>query len=331
MAIFNESYTELMVLNEKKTREEYAKRAIKKKYNFEPDKPGSSTGTITDKQGKKYRVNMDANQTRAYTQRYDSHIDIGKDLYELKGSHKGERRDAVLQHEIGHQNLHNIDPDNKTTDTKNRSNKFFDTELARIAKNATGENINSNNIYTMRKIAHKLTVKSREDLHKEIDKMDDPDEVRYYIENLYDKWRYFVKTGTDEEQDRRDKDFEKAKKFSKESKSDHATATEFEADRFAANRTSERAVKKSIGESKKNSRKEASKYFKKRTDAYKGYLSDDVKSGRVSKENAKDFRKAIEQDEKEDLKRDEEERKTDFEQRSKALKDKDLRNAKTYK
>lgn len=331
MAIFNESYTDLMILNEKKTREEYAKRSIMKKYNFEPDKPGSSTGTITDKQGKKYRVNMNADQTRAHTQRYDSHIDIGKDLYKLKGSHKGERRDAALQHEIGHQNLHNIDPDNKTTDTKNRSNKFFDTELARIAKNATGENINSNNIDTMRKIAHKLTVKSRTDLHDRIDEMDDPDDVRDYIQDLYGKWQYFVKTGTDEEQDRRDKDFEKAKKFSKESKSDHATAIEFEADRFAANRTSERAVKKSIGEVKKNDRKEASKHFKKRTDAYKGYLSDDVKSGRVSKEDAKDFRKAIEQDEKEDLKRNEEERKTDFEQRSKALKDKDLRNAKTYK
>ena len=47
MAIFNELATDLMVLNEKKTQEEYARRRFKEKYNFEPDKPGSNTGTIT--------------------------------------------------------------------------------------------------------------------------------------------------------------------------------------------------------------------------------------------------------------------------------------------
>ena len=46
MPIFNEEYT-LITLSEMKTREEYARRSSKKKYNFKPDKPGSNSGTIT--------------------------------------------------------------------------------------------------------------------------------------------------------------------------------------------------------------------------------------------------------------------------------------------
>ena len=40
MPIFNEEAT-LSATNEMTTREEYARRRFKKKYNFEPDKPGS--------------------------------------------------------------------------------------------------------------------------------------------------------------------------------------------------------------------------------------------------------------------------------------------------
>ena len=51
MSIFNKEAT-LIALNEMKTREEYARRSFKKKYNFKPDKPGSDVGTITN-DGKK--------------------------------------------------------------------------------------------------------------------------------------------------------------------------------------------------------------------------------------------------------------------------------------
>lgn len=43
--------TEADLLLEMKSKEENRKESFKKKYNFEPDKPGSNTGTITDKNG----------------------------------------------------------------------------------------------------------------------------------------------------------------------------------------------------------------------------------------------------------------------------------------
>ena len=55
MPIFNEEYT-LITLSEMKTREEYARRSFKKKYNFKPDKPGSNSGTIKDKKLKGSKV-----------------------------------------------------------------------------------------------------------------------------------------------------------------------------------------------------------------------------------------------------------------------------------
>lgn len=332
MAIFNESYTELMVLNEKKTREEYAKRAIKKKYNFEPDKPGSSTGIITDKQGKKYRVDFDSDKTSAVTNSKDSKIYIGKEVYNLKGSHKGERRDAVLQHEIGHQNLHNINPDNRTVDRNKRSIKFFDKSIENAGKDLTGKDINSENIDDLRQIAHSMAPKSRYSIHSEIDRSKSRDEIKKIIyRRLHNKSGYEFTVPDEDTQKKRDNDYEKAEKYSKKDINSHANAEEFEADRFAANRTSERAIKKSLSELNKKGRKDRRKYFQKRANVQNGYVSDDVKSGYTSKDEAKNLRKKIDNWKNTNEKNSENERKTDFEQRSKALKDKDLRKAKTYK
>lgn len=65
MAYFNKETT-LNILNEKKSTEEYHRRSFKKKYNFEPDKPGSDTGKITV-DGKKYDVDMKAKNTSSDT------------------------------------------------------------------------------------------------------------------------------------------------------------------------------------------------------------------------------------------------------------------------
>ena len=116
------------------------------------------------------------------------------------------------------------------------------------------------------------------------------DKAKEFIyKNGFDEDDY-LKDSKKEDQDRRDKDFEKAKKFEKP-KNPHLRAEEFEADRYAANRTSERAVKKSLANYNKISKKDSK-------------LSKDVKSD-VAQE--------------------------DFKQRSKALKDEDLRDAKPYK
>lgn len=130
---------------------------------------------------------------------------------------------------------------------------------------------------------------------------------------------------------KRDNDYEKAEKYSKKDINSHTNTEEFEADRFAANRTSERAIKKSLSELNKKGRKDSRKYFQKRADVQNSYVSDDVKSGYTSKDEAKNLRKKIDNWKNTNEKNSENKRKTDFEQRSKALKDKDLQNAKTYK
>lgn len=277
MPIFNKEAT-LIALNEKKTCEEYARRSFKKESNFKPDKPGSKQGTITDMHGKKYHVDTDPGKgvdTGADTWSKDSHIDLDKKFFRLKGSNHGERRKAILQHEIGHQNLHNWNPDNKTVDRKNRSMESIKDDAITTIKNSIGKDYSSK-----------------------------PDERIFKVADV-DAEGYRKTIGTEEERERRNSDLKKAKKYAKEG---HTNAQEFEADRFAANRTSESSLKKGLRNINKYVRKENLEASKK--NAPEGGTPKEYKR-RIGK-----FNSSID---------------SDYTQRSKALKDKDLRAAKTYK
>lgn len=269
MAIFNESFTDnLLVLNEKKTREEYRKRSAKKYFNFEPDKPGSDNGTITDTKGKRYKFvtdekyksndgKMHKSSTHAKIHDSDSTIVANSDIYKLKGSHKGERIKAAIEHEIGHQNLHNYHPDNKTVDTKNRNFETF-------RRLAADSNVNVGN-------------PSYNKLLKE-----------------------YLKTSTASSDDVKDrlKSIRAAEKYENK-QSDHTKAEEFEADRFAANRTSDRAVRNMIKNVYRNQDR-------------------DIKAGKNPNQTVSS----------DDTKR---EGHIDQAQRLKALKDKEIKNGKAYK
>ena len=298
MPIFNESTT-LTILNEKKTREEYARRSFAKKYNFEPDTPGSSKGTITS-DGKKYKVDTRPGKmnvgfgvaidtpTSAIImgdEAKDSKINLDKNFFKLKGSNKNERRDAILQHEIGHQRLHNTNADNKTVDKKNRSMQVYKNVIKGAAKDS-GIDVASDRALSLYGPAHSI----RKDI---------------YDQNGAAS-KYFKSTGSKDERKQRNDDLEKAKRFEKNSP--HANASEFEADRYAANRTSERAIKKGIDNTYKLNRKNYDKTY---NDMTLGYGDEDSKKQYKKQSN-------ITAD-------------VDMRQRSKALKDKDLRNAKTYK
>lgn len=304
MAIFNELATDLMILNEKKTREEYARRRFKEKYNFEPDKPGSNTGTITDKAGKKYKVDMKPGKmdvglgeidiptsAEIYGDNAkDSKINIDKNFFKIKGSHKGERRDAMLQHEIGHQNLHNAHAENKTVDKKNRTMEVYKNVAKGYVKDNSGVDVSSD------KDVNRITSdgKSAHEKRKEIN--DNGETAKHYAKKL----------GSKEERKQRNADLEVAKHYEK--KSPHANAFEYEADRFAANRTSERAVKKGVSNAYKLARKDYDKTFDAITGGY-GY-------GYGRKEFNKNMNNTAE---------------VDMRQRSKALKDDAMRKAKSYK
>ena len=290
MAIFHEAYTDaIIVLNEKKTREQYARESFKKKYKFEPSKEDPNIGTITDKSGKKYKVDMRKNnmmniggvnikrQTMADLSSKDSQINLDKNFFKLKGSNKGERRDATLQHEIGHQNLHNMNPENKTVDKKNRNMAVYKNTVKNIVKDQSGVDISKNSPF--------LSKEENHDIRKQINDRGDT-AAKYASSVSKDK----------EESKQRRADQAAAKKFEKQSS--HANAEEYEADRFSANRTSANAVKKGIRNTYK---------IVKNDKDFKNNPNENIKKSRI-----KNFD-------------------TDMNQRSKALKDEDMRKAKSFK
>lgn len=286
MAIFNEMNTDfgLVILNEKKTREEYARRSFKKKYNYEASKDDPDIGTITDKSGKKYKVDMRKSSTMnvhgldggeleadrqicADLSDKDSKINMDDRFFKIKGSRKGERRDAILQHEIGHQNLHNLNPDNKTVDRKNRTPEVHKNVIKNSVKDAAGIDISKDSFMV------------NHNTRKEIN--DQAGAKKYFEKSTKDKT----------EKKDRNASLNAAKKF--ENYKNHQNAAEFEADRYAANHTSEGALKRGLRD-----------YSKKAVNGIKD--PDDKKAVRASIED-------------------------DTKQRMKALKDEDLRKSKTYK
>lgn len=325
MPIFNKEAT-LSAINEMKTREEYARRRFKKKYNFEPDKPGSSKGTITDKAGKKYHVDTRPDKdinTRAVTHSKDSHIDLDKNYFKIKGSHKGERRDAILQHEIGHQNLHNWNYENKTVDNKNRSEAVFKRSVDKAVKNSTGKDFNSDeDIYD---IAHSMYKNSDASIHGYFDSLS-PSKLREVIyKQGFGAEKYKATIGSKEDEKRRDSDYQKAKKFEKGA-ARHTNANEFEADRFAANRTSERAIKKGLSNSYRISKKNNEKAVRKEKARDKSWAYNNF-----DKDTAKHYSKSRSKKLDADLKNYKKDVEIDKQQRAKVLKDPDMRRAETYK
>lgn len=247
MAIFNEDYIES--LNEMKTKEEYRRRSLKKKYNFVPDKGEKDVGTITDEKGKKYKVDASGRKITVYEDDYgnkvqikpdtmamlddkDSKIYINKKLFKLKGSNKSERRDAILNHEIGHQNLHNTNPKNKTVDAKNYDPKVMQSVYRGMAKDQFGIDVTDKDQFS-----HDY----RKEFHNDLG-------MKNYAIAAKEK------RGTTKPDPERRKALDAAKKYEK--MTNHQNASEYEADRFAANRTSDSAVKKGVREEYKHAKKE---------------------------------------------------------------------------
>lgn len=273
MAIFNEAYIELLL--EKKTTEEYHEDVFKKEFKFVPDKGSNGrSGTITV-DGKKYPIIIDKSKDangmyiggEAHTKSKDGYITLGKDFFRLKGSHSNERMKAILQHEIGHQKLHNINPDSDTVEGKNRTEKVF--------------------------------------TYSGGDKKDLP--------------KYMSKAGSKEEQDHRNSDFDKANKYSKTENNPHTNAKEFEADRYAANRTSERAIRKGISNLNKLEQKDRDVKVR------------SIMNNKLNKYRTKSERKEYTEKVNKVVSDANVLLQSDTNQRSKALKDNGLRNGTTYK
>lgn len=248
--LFEDAY-----LTEKKTREEYTVDRFKKKHDYDKD-----TDTIKV-DGKRYKVDMDyknpsmkakdennrtvtqARQTSAEIDKDDPNIHLDKNFFKLKND---SRREAVLQHEVGHTKLHSLKGDNKKIDKSMKTNEFIDEFL-------------SDSISYYVDQAKKMGIPEKE--AKEQAQRD----FKSYAEKLY---RDYQKGGLSKDEARkklRESAISKLSKYKKSSNM-HVNTREFEADRYAANKTSSSTLKKGLREYNKLNSKDIDdpKYAKRR-------------------------------------------------------------------
>ena len=129
-------------ITEKKTREEYATDKFKKRYKFTPLSHGDKTGVI-EVNGEKRIVDLDTKNPLATANQYgklvpsvrktksdvvDGRITIGKEYFSRIKNQK--RRDAILNHEIGHAKFHSLFPEKQLKrDERKMTKKLSQTSL----------------------------------------------------------------------------------------------------------------------------------------------------------------------------------------------------------
>ena len=140
----------------------------------------------------------------------------------LKGSNNSDRRDAMLKHEIGHQKLHNIHPDNKTVDNDKRSINQYRSSVSYLAGK-------------------------------------DKDKLSLSMDDIRDMNKYFKNATNDPSKIKeRDDSLNAAKKYASD-KYPHAKDVEYEADRYSANHSSEGSIKRGIRNTYKVDKQSAKK------------------------------------------------------------------------
>lgn len=331
---FIESLFDNEIMLEKATSVEYSLRRFKQKYKYDPK---SSTIEVD---GKRYKVDLNINQSIIHikdpdtgqtismarqicaddTSKDDPKIYLDKSFFQLKHD---DRRAAILQHEIGHGRLHSTVPGYKYTDTSKISREMVMNELNDQCKRIYDRYI-------------KMGM-SKEDADSNT-KM-----VRGILAGQIDE-EYLKSSTASEMQSKLRADARKAankalpKHLPQNIDVEHINAKELEADRYAANRTSEKAVKRGLRETAKRGRKSMDKLLS--TQGKAEYMNqnevpDDKRNstkvtkpqrmealgltgdpGRSVNDMKKMSNKSISYD---------------YKVRSKALKDKDLRNAKALK
>lgn len=321
------------IFEEKATQLEYNIRRFKEKYKFDP-----KTSTI-EVDGKRYTVDININQKMLHlnvgngedaqpvsTPRYTG-ADIGssknpkiildKKFFELKDD---SRRAAILQHEIGHSKLHSEVPGYKYTDTSKISKEMIVNEIETYC-NKMGEQYKKSNMFSdseIKEIVNTTKEMMKENINSEYLKCSTATE-------LQSKIRADARKAANKVLPKRVPDGIDPS---------HINAREIEADRYAANRTSEKSLKRGLRDYYKHSRKGYAETNKLQDKA--NYLNskeiplEQRKTTKVTKPEAaqatKDMTFGMVPSEKEAKKTFNKTGTFDYNVRSKALKDKDLRN-----
>lgn len=302
------------VFVEKASTEQYRLSKFKKKYHYDPSKK-----TITV-DGEVYKVDLDhyksgvmycknqmgatvatIRQTAADLQNDDPVIHFDRNFFKLKNP---KRQDAILQHEIGHTKLHNTNLSNPHTDKSAVSGNAFN-EMFKVAYKSAEEQVD---ILYKSLFGRSMTSSEKKELITTIKK------------TILPKKDEYMKLSTNQQKAKlRDDMIKIAKKYTKNSDSSHANPQEVEADRYSANRTSEKDIKRGV--------REAYKHAKKDEDIRK-----DIKALRKIQDPNNKANLGIDRETVAATKKNlNKEGQVDMERRSKALKDDELRNSKIYK
>ena len=349
--IFIEFMEELF--EEKATQMEYAMRRFKDKYKFNP-----KDSTI-EVDGKRYKCNLDINKpivyiqadpedpnthkaaprTTCFVQTKNGEFILDKNFFRLKND---KRRDAILQHEVGHSKLHNKVPDNTTADRSKISKTMIMNELEK-----------------QEDMLFKTYMRSGLMSEKE---------SRGYVKMFHDNTmrdlnKYINMSTASEMQDKiRAKAREAANKYVPKYRNDgidrsHSNPEEFEADRYSTNRTNERDFKRGLRESMRKASKPKEIIKQANISGRAAYANvkaagGDARGIKPTKKNGNEYMKPVssqkEADEyntnldnimdgkqayspKDAVKNANKSRTIDYNVRSKALKDKELRNNSSLK
>lgn len=239
-----ENFIESMeeIFEEKATRTEYAMRRFKERYKYNPnDKTIVVNGT-------RYKVDLDiakpiiylpdgaggyaaSPRQTCFAWTDEGQIILDKKFFQLKDD---KRRAAVLQHEVGHGKLHNITPGNKTADRSKISRTMIMDEIAEQEEELK-------NYYKQIGFSDKETAKYvqmwKDGIKPNIDgylKMSTASEVE-------DKIRASARAAARKYVPKHNPNLDKT----------HTNANEFEADRYAANKVGERYIKRGVRETMK--------------------------------------------------------------------------------
>ena len=226
----NDLAFEEYIMESTEKRIERNKLEFMKKYKYNPE----DKTIIVD--GEKFKVDMDIDkslielygpygikqpayrQTQAEIMSKDSTIHLDKQFFMVN---RESNRDAILLHEIGHIKLHTMNPNSKNFNKNSISKKVWNDMLLTMAKEACKRN----------NITDEKTIQK---LYKQLKILLAPYYLKYTVSNLSlakRQARYAA--------------YELAKKYELENNS-HCKSIEIEADRWAANRTSEKDMKQGL-------------------------------------------------------------------------------------
>ena len=252
--MFMEKHNDLFL--EMKSKKEYRERSFKKKYNYDPksktievdgDKiPVKFDQTKKDERtGKQERIGTAVSYNKKTKELNYLNIDRN-DLYKSKNT---KRRDAMIQHEIGHIKYQTsngkYNPGHKNIEKKRKELTNYMSQLLNREQQLFLKNMDK---------YQDLSESELDKIERKIVRNIEREAIKHFGYSIDD-----LNEMKDDLDDERMNFLLKFRKYSRTHLASHANSREFEADRYAANKTSKSDLKKSLQEGNKHIREDIKK------------------------------------------------------------------------